>query len=282
MGTADVARASREAIGVREPLEVVISRLDCATLDRPIEGQWVVEPSFRPSPAERTFGTPFIIVHVGRQGCAYFPSEALEHVRSQCLVGRSVAECLVMSQHVRVAVADAAYGIIADALAAPQETVVLDGTVTQKAHQRAGLVCREVRRQIGRTRGRRVALVGYSGEIASQLHQAGFAVSAYDFDDEIIGHSADYLSTSVEHGHALYSQDAPHLIVASGMTLVTETFSQLALYCQSTDAKLIMYCQTGANLGAALAECGATVVISEHVPFYNWEGPSRVSIHVRR
>lgn len=112
-----------------------------------------------------------------------------------------------------------------------------------------------------------------------QLRRAGFRVFAYDLDRDILSHVDESLEAPVAHADKLYLSGEFDLVVASGMTLVTMTFQRMVDHCGVMKAPLLMYCQTGANLGAVLIECGASGVVAEHLPFYNWEGESRVSVY---
>jgi putative heavy-metal chelation protein len=262
---------------IGDPVELAISRLDARSLAETVRGQWIVEPTFRPSPSERRFMTPFLIVHVERQGCAYCLPADLDELRSTDLVGVTVETCLGMPQHVRVAVVDAVYGPITDG--EPSDVITLDGTVTAKARARGALVREEAEGLVSSNSAPRVALIGYSGEIASQLSEGGYDVDGYDLDPAVVSHPAKGLRGAISHGNQFYGQPQYDLVVATGMTLVTRTFERIARHCIATGARLLMYCQSGANLGGALLECGATTVVAEPLPFYNWEGVSRVLIY---
>ena len=266
------AVSSQRRVG---PVEAAISALNESALAQPVRGQWIVDPTFQPSSAERTFSTPFLIVHVERQGCAYFSRDALDDARAEPLVGRTVLECLGMAQYARVAVTDAAYAGL-EGVPKPAETVVVDGTVTEKARIRAELATRETLRSS--PQGGRAALVGYSGEIAACLRANGFEVLAYDLDPEVISPEVESIKGPVNDGSDFFETEAD-VVVATGMTLVTETFAAVSDHCARTGADLVMYCQTAANLGPMLLAHGATAVVAEHVPFYNWEGQSRVSLY---
>jgi hypothetical protein len=276
--TSGAGRQTRAAHNTDDPVDLAYSRLSADTLALPVRGQWLVEPTFRPSPAERTFGTPFLIVHVERQGCAYFSADDLTAARSELLVGRSVAECQSLTRHAQVATVDAVYRENASGYSGPQ-AACLDGSVTAKAEERAAIVAREAHLRVRPGSDLRAALVGYSGEIALQLERLGFTVTSYDLDPEICDSDRTATTRPVARGEDFYANSALDAVVATGMTLVTETFPRIVAHCRAVEAPLIMYCQSGANLGPLMIECGASSVIAEHIPFYNFEGLSRLSTY---
>jgi hypothetical protein len=233
---------------------------------------------------ERLFSTPFILVHVERQGCAYFPKEDLASITQHDFVGQRIDECIDAAPlPIQLALTDALFATLSEVIDGSQR-ISLDGTVSSKASKRARLVAAEVAELLKQTPAEQsVSLLGYSGEIANALRAVGANVISYDLDLETApdgGHAGSV--TTVRHGNLFLADAPPDLVVATGMTLVTDTFAKIRTFCLQQRIPLVMYCQTAANLGGFLvSHYDVDVVVAEHVPFYNWEGRSIVTVHRR-
>ncbi len=249
-----------------------------------VDGVWVVTPYFRPTQNERTFSTPFLLINARRQGCAYLPtSRTIPDPRN--ILGKSL-EALISSEGqdtaVRIAALDAAVASARRRVSAMQgvecESLRISGSVRHKAEARSTLVARECARLVppGSTAG----LIGYSGQIEHELSTL-FSIQSFDLDPQIIGYNTPSGFT-VRHGDEIYGCDQLSGLVATAMTLVTETLDQLLDLAAAKGIPLIIYAQTGANLGPLLVTAGVDTVIAEHIPFYNFEGSSTITVSRRR
>lgn len=65
------------------------------------------------------------------------------------------------------------------------------------------------------------------------------------------------------------------------MTLATDTLDQILEAAQENDTRVLVFAETGANLGEALCRLGVDTVVGEPFPFYIFHGTSQINVYRR-
>ena len=68
------------------------------------------------------------------------------------------------------------------------------------------------------------------------------------------------------------------LAIVTGMTITTQTIDSILEVCRTHNTKVILFAETGANLGSYYLQEGADVFLGETYPFYIFNGQSEILV----
>jgi len=244
-----------------------------------IRGLWRTDLMFKPNPSERTFKYTFLLVQTFGEGacyCATIPALA----EGERILGKDCREVEHDFRCFEVATTDAMYSAFEKH---PDESHTMTGPARKKALWRSGLVVTEVMRHLeamGAAPGR-VVNVGVIGNIIKMLGDRGVDVVGTDEDPAIVG-------TKIGDA-AIYAEDRTvelveecDVAVMTGMIISTETMGDILAAAKRGGTKLIMFCETGANLCEEYVKFGIDSAIAEPFPFYIFGGSTRIDIYRRK
>lgn len=206
-------------------------------------------------------------------GFSYFQEE-IDFEYSKSIVNTDIKNALKMKipLYLRVALADCLFSISGTS----GKNRYFAGTLQQKATLRA----KEIMKTI--PKGSSVSLLGASSEIVEEAKAKNCNLRVIDFEESKIGLSL--YGNIVENGKNRLSE---HLlesdyIIATGMIFVTDTADAIFHFIKEYNKKLIIYMQTGSNIGHALIKYGAQKVLCEYFPYYDFSGPTRYSVFEKK
>jgi hypothetical protein len=240
-----------------------------------IRGMWRTDLLFRPNPAERTFNYSYLLVQTVREGacyCATIPALT----EGFPLLGKDCRKVWPSYRCFQVATVDAMYSAFEKA---PSETKTMTGSSAEKALWRSRIVVDEVMRQleIAEVDGGCVVNVGVIGNIIKMLRAKGVEVTATDGDPTLVG--------SEIGGVEVYDQDRTielvekcDVAVMTGMVISTDSLEDILQAAKRGGTRLVMFCETGANLCQEYVKLGVDAAIAEYFPFYIFGGTTHIDI----
>lgn len=244
-----------------------------------ITGFWRTALWFRPYNEVR-FRCNFVIAQTRYQGCAFYSMEISEGEIEQ-LLGTHVLEARRSCVPLQVALLDSVFGFLVNDLIAAR-VLEISGTSQEKALWRARIVGEEVEELLHAlnlvSHPAHIALVGASALILDELLALQCTVDIFDLDPTIIGTNIRRDMNIIDGKSGLSSHQPPDIIVATGMTLTTETLDDILAYARYSGAKVVIYAQTGANIAPWYRRYGADSIVSEPIPFYDFEGVSKIRV----
>ncbi|MCD4689828.1 hypothetical protein K8S17_00035 [bacterium] len=241
-----------------------------------IRGLWRTDLLFKPNAAERVFDYTFLLVQTFGEGacyCAEIP--ALEEGKQ--LLGKDCREIDHAYRCFEVATTDAMYSAFEKH---PDETHTMAGHSRKKALWRSDLVVTEVMRHLEAVDASpgRVVNVGIIGNIVKMLSDRGVDVVGTDEDAAIVGTEID--------GAPIHGQERTvelveecDVAVMTGMVISTDTMTDILEAAKRGGTRLIMFCETGANLCEEYVKLGIHSAIAEPFPFYIFGGTTRIDIY---
>ena len=179
-----------------------------------------------------------------------------------------------------IAALDAAFGVTQ---ATPTMRYTAHGGATAKSTVRANAIANEIellaldgdRAQV------KVVMVGAVGNVLAELRGRGYRMYATDFDESLI--DRDVAGVRVESGERTLERIAECQIgLITGMTLATESLTDIFCAAGQSGTRLVFFCQTGSNFAAEYLEAGANAVVAERFPFYMLPGDTEFSIFRRK
>ena len=234
---------------------------------------------FKPNSAERAFDYTFLLVQTFGEGACYCATvPALSE--GGHLLGEDCREVEHSLRCFEVATTDAMYSAFEKH---PDESHTMTGPSRKKALWRSGIVVTEVMRHLEAADASpgRVINVGVIGNIIRMLNDRGVDVVGTDEDPAIVG-------TEVG-GSPVYSEDRTvelveecDVAVMTGMIISTDTMGDILAAAKRGGTKLIMFCETGANLCEEYVKLGIDSAIAEPFPFYIFSGSTRIDVYRRR
>jgi hypothetical protein len=244
-----------------------------------IRGLWRTDLMFRPNPAERTFNYTFLLVQTFGEGacyCATIPALT----EGERLLGQDCREVVHDYRCFEVATTDAMYSVFDKH---PDESHTMTGPARKKALWRSGLVVTEVMRLLEAMDASpgRVVNVGVIGNIITMLNARGVDVVGTDEDPRVVGKDID--------GSPVYGEERTvelveecDVAVMTGMIVSTETMTEILEAAKRGGTKLVMFCETGANLCEEYVKLGVDAAVAEPFPFYIFGGSTRIDIYRRK
>ncbi len=174
--------------------------------------------------------------------------------------------------YMRVALADAMYCLLneEDIEHVPSFLV---GNLREKARQRASKLMDQI------PSGSSVLLIGAATEIIEEAAARDIDLSVLDLEPQKIG--LQISSKTIEHGAGSDITErikSAQYIIATGMIFVSNTADVVFSLAIENEVNLIMYMETGSNFGQQLLDFGASAVLAEYFPFYDFYGKTRYTL----
>jgi hypothetical protein len=240
-----------------------------------IRGLWRTDLLFKPNPAERTFNYTYLLVQTVGEGacyCSTIPalSEGFHLLGQDCRTAEFKYRCF------EVATLDAMFSAFERH---PDDSRTMTGTSDEKAHWRSRVIVDEVLRQlelVGAERGR-VVNVGVIGNLVKQLTERGIEVVGTDEDPMLVGAEIDGIPVYGEERTVELVEECD-VAVMTGMIISTDTMEEIFAAARRGGTRLVMFCETGANLCEEYVRMGVDSAIAEPFPFYIFGGPTRIDI----
>jgi hypothetical protein len=99
-----------------------------------------------------------------------------------------------------------------------------------------------------------------------------------DFDNEIVGKKL-FGKAEIVHGEkTLETIKKCDVAIITGMTLTTNTLDEIITTANESNTKIVMFAETGSNLGDFYVKNGVDCVIGEPFPFYIFQGKNTLNI----
>jgi hypothetical protein len=243
-----------------------------------IRGVWTTQLCFQPNENERVFTYTYLLAQTrDGQGCSYCPENIQLPLE---LAGKDARKLEAYDLPVQIALLDAIYGSIPQK---PQTSWQIEGTSLQKTVMRTEIVVWEALRLLRGKDLKRVRIVnaGVVGNFLKELKNRGIGeLLGTDFDPALVGKSlGDVPIYSGERTEELVASS--DLAIVTGMTLATDTFAGILEAAKGAGTKLLVFAETGANLGPALCQLGVDTVVGEPFPFYIFHGTSTINVFRR-
>lgn len=200
-------------------------------------------------------------------GFSYFQEEIDYSLRK--LVNKSILNFNEdMPQYVRVAALDAMYCLVNNKTLRRKKW--FKGDLRKKASMRARVLLS------GIPKGSNILLLGAVSEIIEESQFKRCHIKVLDLEPQKIGlklHSVDInKSTADDLEQEIGITD---YIVATGMIFSSGTADQVFELAKKYNKRLILFMQTGSNFGPQLINHGASLVLSEFFPYYDFFGETR-------
>lgn len=243
-----------------------------------IKGLWKVDLAFRPNVNERVFRYSFLVGQTMGQGCCYC-DEDLD--LDDELIGKDAREIIRTKDCYSIAIMDSIFASI------PRDTQAVhkfEGNSVEKAGKRASIIVQEVNRlarETGRIPGEMKLLnAGVVGNIVLALKKEGYDVVATDLDEKLVGRTIH--GVKVDHGAKTYSYvEDVDVAIITGMTLTTDSLTDIVDTAKRHDTKILMFAETGANMGEEYTSdaIGVDICVSEPFPFYIFQGLTTIEVY---
>jgi len=240
-----------------------------------IRGLWRTDLLFRPNPEERTFNYTFLLMQTVGEGACYCATiPALTEGFS--LLGKDCRNIQPEYRCFQVAATDAMFSAFEKR---PDETKTMTGSSAKKAVWRSRIVVDEVLRQLelADVKNGCVVNVGVIGNIIKALTAEGIEVTGTDGDPTLVG-------TEIG-GVPIFDQDKTleyvekcDVAVMTGMVISTDSLEGILEAAKRGGTRLVLFCETGANLCEEYVKMGIDCAIAEYFPFYIFGGTTHIDI----
>ena len=266
--------AEVERLSVIDELAAPVLRASQHGKRFPIRQLACIELAVQPSNEERLFQYHIFLAYIFGQGCCYTTQELPVN---QELIGTDFCDLEGIDIGIKIALLDAIY---ADITPVPYSVQMLEGDINERGRQRAEFIVSTLIENHQLPHGATVALVGAVGALVKSFQLRGIKVLIFDLDPNLVGHLL--AGEIVQHGSHFFDQLAEvDIVLATAMTLWTNTYSDIAVACSEATKPLCIYAETGAHLAPYLMHHGATSVFSEPFPFYVFAERAEVTFHSR-
>ena len=217
------------------------------------------------------------------QGCSYTETKTFDYNLLRDLLGQDTEKILKDEKiecAIKISILDSMYGSL---FPISQKDIIsesFDGSHSQKDDWRTSIVMHEVEQLIGKSNASHKLKVLNIGVVASfliALINAGYDVTGSDFNNSITG--GELTGIRIENGEkSPYLIKDVDIVIATGMTIATETLDAIIQECRKRCVKLIVFAETGHSFASYYLNEGVDVFLSEHFPFYSFMGPSKIDI----
>jgi hypothetical protein len=244
-----------------------------------IRGLWRTDLLFRPNPVERTFKYVYLLVQTVAEGACYCSTIPMLE-EGYYLLDQDCREAEFKYRCFEVATIDAMYSAFEKT---PDETFTATGSSAEKALWRSRIIVDEVMRLLEPDGVERASVVnvGVIGNIIRMLSKRGLDVVGTDEDPILVGAELE--------GVPIYGEDRTvemvercDAAVLTGMIVSTETMEEILEAARRTGTKLVMFCETGANLCEEYVRLGVDAAVAEPYPFYIFGGTTRIDVYRRK
>lgn len=243
--------------------------------DRQIQGLWSVDCLYNPSNNGRVFDYKFLISQTLGQGCSYsinrnYSNDLLKEYIEHDFLGLKIDDLAL-----RVSLFDSIYGELFPVRNKKQLSLTTNST--DKLKWRTQIIVEEAKRLLGNINNKKIVNVGVVGDILLTFQELGAYVIGTDFDSSIIGNNT--FNIPIRSGEdTLEILKNSDLAVVTGMTIATATIDDILETCLHNNVKTIVFAETGANLADYYLKHGVDVYLSEHFPFYIFNGDSIIDV----
>lgn len=244
--------------------------------ERIIRGLWSVDCFFNPANNGRVFDYKFIISQTVGQGCAY--SSRYDYPREffYPYMGKDFLECDCNDIAMKVSLFDSVFW---NAMP-PKNYVRLEqtGSSNEKLKWRTSIIVEEAKALLGGLKNKNVVNVGVVGDFLKAFQNEGAFVIGTDFDKEITGKKMFGSVDIIDGSKTIDIISKSDIAIVTGMTIATLTIDNIIKCCHDNNVKLIVFAETGANLAGYYINNGVDVYLSEHFPFYIFNGYSMIDV----
>jgi hypothetical protein len=244
---------------------------------RRIKGIWSVDCLYNPAGNGRIFNYKFLLTQTKGLGCSYSVNTDYPVSMLEALVGKDALALGVDDTALLVSILDACYPCCADKKPVRVETI--DGDSEKKMRWRSEIILTEAEKLLGTVKGRRIVNVGVVGDILRTFAAKGADIVGTDFDETIIGKKMFDTVDIIDGSHTLDIIAESELCVVTGMTISTHTIDPIINCCRKNNVKIIVFAETGANLGGYFVKNGVDTYLGEIFPFYIFNGSSRIDVY---
>jgi hypothetical protein len=246
--------------------------------DRRVKGIWCVDCLYNPKDNGRIFKYKFIISQtVVGQGCAYSLKANYSIPKLELLIGNDFINANIKDEALLVSLLDSCYQNISDLKPIFSETMNADSET--KMRWRTRIIKSEAEKLIGSLKDKKVVNVGVVGDILKSFKDEGANVIGTDFDDLIVGKTM-FGTVEIRSGsETLNTIKNSDLCIVTGMTIVTKSIDAIITCCLQSDVKIIIFAETGANLGPYYVTKGVDSYVGETFPFYIFNGISIINVY---
>jgi hypothetical protein len=265
-----------------DSLSTILEEIASSTspAQRRVEGLWGVDCLFNPAGNGRIFNYKFLLAQTTALGCAYstrltYPAEELESY-----INKDFLQIDLPDMALKVALMDSAYPACNPGK--PDLIETMDGFAAKKMRWRSELILREAERVLGTVKGKRIVNVGVVGDILTTFKEHGADIIGTDFDPVIAGTKMFDQVQILDGKQTPCAISTADLCVVTGMTITTCTIDSLIKLCREKNVKMIVFAETGINLGSFFVKQGVDVYLGETFPFYIFHGTSRINIYRSR
>jgi hypothetical protein len=243
-----------------------------------VRGLWRTDLLFRPNPDERTFNYTYLLVQTVGEGACYC-STIPALTEGFYLLGQDTRTAEFKYRCFEVASVDALFSAFEKH---PTESKTMTGTSTQKALWRSGIIVEEAARLLDPDARRRpkVVNVGVIGNIVKMLTDRGIDVVGTDEDPVLVGSEIQGVPIYGEDRTAELVEESDVAII-TGMIISTDTMEDIVEAARRGGTKLVMFCETGANLCEEYVRLGVDAAVAEPFPFYIFGDTTRIDIYRR-
>jgi len=240
-----------------------------------IRGLWRTDLLFRPNPAERTFNYTYLIIQTVGEGACYC-STIPALTEGFYLLGKDGRTVEHKYRCFEVAAVDALFSAFEKR---PDESFTMTGTSGEKALWRSGIVVNEVLRllEMMGVEGGRVVNVGVIGNIIKSLTERGIEVVGTDEDPVLVGSEIGGIPIYDEERTVEFVEECD-VAVMTGMVISTDTMDDIFKAAKRGGTRIVMFCETGANLCEEYIRFGVDTAIAEPFPFYIFGGTTRIDV----
>ena len=244
-----------------------------------IRGLWRTDLLFRPNPTERTFNYTYLLVQTLGEGACYC-STIPGLTEGFYLVGKDVRKVQFKYRCFEVAATDALFSAFEKH---PDESLTMTGSSKEKALWRSRIVVDEVLRLLDSKSapGAKVVNVGVIGNIVRMLTAHGIEVVGTDEDPVLVGAEIGGVPIYGEEKTIELVEECD-VAVMTGMIISTDTMEDIFEAARRGGTKLVMFCETGANLCEEYIKLGVDCAIAEPFPFYIFGGTTRMDVYRRK
>lgn len=259
-----------------DELETLL-KTKCSLDERIITGIWSTDCLYNPPMNGRVFKYKFIIVQTGcGQGCAYYTDQSYDPEYLENFIGQDCLNDKIKDIALKVACLDSLAGRVSYGLKFKE--LELNGNSYCKLHARTDLILEEAFNLLGDLHNRKVINIGVVGDIIKGLLNAGCDVIGSDYDNAIIGKKLFNKAEIFSGNRTLELLKGVDLAIVTGMTITTHTIDAIIDKCKECNVKLIVYAETGANMGQYYVKRGVNVYLGEMYPFYIFNGISTIVV----
>jgi hypothetical protein len=243
-----------------------------------IRGIWNFTMQSQPNQAERIFTESGCLVATSGLGASFRPASQSVPIPDS-LTGQDGRQVVADDRGLQVAILDACYAVIPQT---PIETYVIEGDTVRKSTQRARIVCKEVELIANRLAISKptVLMIGIVHTIIEQLQESGMITILSDLDQRLIGHGMAGAEIHDGRLNPLLIPDCD-IILATGMTITTETLGTIVGSARKFNKPLVIYAQTGSNFAEEYIKLGIDSVLAEQYPWYCIPGQSTIKVFRR-